>query len=457
MLSKPAANKPAAADKTPPALLPSEILYAIEKLGDDAIIIEYNKMRDNNTKTTAFGGVFLNRLDPKKPAAPPVKTPLTIMMVSCPVFGGCRKKTEKDKSKAYSASFTTRSVFSYNGKEERYGEARIRVAEIFTKKMEALLAAKLVEPYGKAKVTTGVQMDVEDENDRPTGGRKAKRVPLDRDDYIIRVEIPFKKEKGSQNFVPNAEPECIIRDIAQSRKGEDGRRKYSQPVMVTVEGARTPLVYSNMPNFLLGGSEITGVEICDSWSNSEMALALSHKFKEIIVKRGSGTRVTSLVGAIDESYFDKMAEGANTDETIEQAQRDEALKAAESGEVPAAVSTQNSIPSEDLPPADPENTANENGEDDFGDELDVESSAAKVPVLHVAPKVVAKPPATKPAPKLTTPAETKVRSPANKPAVTAAVPKTPVQKTNKKPAVTPPPPAPTLGDEDDFNPDETDF
>lgn len=463
MLSKPAANKistesqirggakpfatNAPAEKAP-ALLPSEIIYAFSKLKDDALIIEHHKMRANSTNTTFFGGVFLNRLDPRKPTAAPVKTPLTIMMVACPVFAGCRKKTDKDKSKEHCGTFTTKSVFTYEGREEKYGEARVLIAEAFVRKMTALLTSSppAVEYAGKNVLTTGVQMDVEDENDKPAPGKKKKRTPMLRDEFIIRVKIPFKKEKGQSAPSNNAEPECIIRDIAQSQKGPDGRRKYAQPVMVTVDGAKQPLGYGNMPNFLLGGSEITGIEFCDSWNNSEMAIALDHKFKEIIVKRGTGGRAVSLVGAIDESYFDKMAEGANTDESIANAQREEALKAGEDESLPPAAA---GLDVESLPPADPEANL---GEDDFGDELDVESEASTAPLV----KIVVKPPAAvviKAAPKLTTPAEQKPKSPATKPAATApSTPKQGTAKGGKKPAATPPP-APVLDAELDLEED----
>ncbi len=464
MLSKPSASKPqkpAAAnnDRSPPssaALLPSEIIYAFDKLKDDALIIEHQKMRANARNTTFFGQVAFNRLDPKKPEAPPVKTPLKIMLAGCPVSTGCRKKTEKDKDKVYTASFTTKTTFIYNGKVEPYGEARIRIAEAYKNKMEKLMDEGHVEHVGgkgKSSITTGVQMDVADENDKPTPGKKAKRNKLPREDYIIRVKIPFKKEKDQQVSAPNAEPECIIRDIAQSKKGEDGRRRYTQPVMVMVEGEKVPLTYGTMPNFLLGGSEITGIEFCNSWSNSEMACALEHKFNEIIVKRGTGGNNTSIVDAIDESYFDKMAEGANTDETIAAAQIAAAANgtSAVEGEAPVEVDPSFIISPEDLPPADPVT----NEDEDFGDDFDTEGPVVKAPVV--------KAPAVKAAPKLTTPAEQKPKSPARdvtaivKPAA-VAVPKTPVVKGGKKPPATPPP-APVLSEDDgvDLDLDGEDF
>lgn len=466
MLSKPSASKPqkpaaASADKAQPqsaALLPSEIIYAFDKLKDDALIIEHQKMRANTRNTTFFGQVSFNRLDPRKPDAPPVKTPLRIMIVGCQVSSGCRKKTEKDKDKVYTASFTTKSTFTYNNKVEPYGEARIRIAEAYKRKMEKLMDEGHVEHVGgkgKGSITTGVQMDVADENDKPTPGKKPKRNAMPRDDYIIRVKIPFKKEKDQQVSAPNAEPECIIRDIAQSKKGEDGRRKYTQPVMVMVEGEKVPLTYGTMPNFLLGGSEITGIEFCDSWSNSEMACALEHKFKEIIVKRGTGSNNTSIIDAIDDSYFDKMAEGANTDETIAAAQTAAAVDGTPDGTeggAPVDVEPSFTISPEDLPPADPVT----NEDEEFGDDLDAEAPVVKTP----AP--VVKAPAVKAAPKLTTPAEQKPKSPATatttvKPAAVAA-PKTPVVKGGKKPAATPPP-APTLSEDDgaDLDLDGEDF
>lgn len=427
--AKPAANKtakPAAKEEEKsPHLLPSEILHSIERLGDDALIIEHKKLRPNAQKTTWFGSVFFMKCDPKKPELPPVKTPLTILIVGCPVLAGCREKKPTDKSKSYSAMFNGKSTYMYNGVVEEYGRARIKVAEIFKRKMEHLVATGVVVPEDTGKkITTGVQTDVEDENATAVPGRSRPKIPIpSEDDYIIRVEIPFEKISGSQNYRPDSKPECVIRDIAQSRKDPTtGKRQYVVPPLVSVNGRREPLVYGNMPLFLLGGSEITGVERCDSWSRSPLALALTHKFPEIIVKRGTGTRDFSLDGksALLDNEIDKMAEGAHTDESIEEAQREAALNGRTldgNGATPSAISD------EYAPPEYPDDPESQEGNP--GDDLDIEAQAI-VPVRP--PPAAAKIPA-KPAPKLITP-----QGKAN------SVPSKPVVTKNKKPAAPPPPP-----------------
>lgn len=423
------------------ALLPNEIIESFKALGDDAMEIEYKKMRANKDKTTHYGMVRVRKYDPKKPTGPHPLVPVNIMMVGL-VTGGCPEKKPDSKVVGHSASFNATASYDLNGVTQRYGEARIQVAEVFKRKMEALIAEKKI-PAGK--ITTGVQMDLVD----PATVNSLIKTKLDlpREEWIIRVEIPFKK--ANKTIMPNAEPECIIRDIAQCKvtRLANGQchRDYDKIVKISVEGPggapmRVPINYSNFHKFLVAGSKITGIERCDSWHISSYGNGLSHKFPEIIVARGSGKADFSLTSKLDSSIFDKMAAEAATDEQIEANRKAETLNGDGEGghddaDMPpedGAAPGDNAAPPEEIEPEPaPEMVDEAPIEEAASDEAPVEEVVEPEP-----PKPVVKP-AAKPVPKVAPavkPAEPKAASPKVAPAVKPAAPavKAPVAKPSPK-------------------------
>jgi hypothetical protein len=486
--AKPAAAKPAAPAPKPAAdpendnnskinaLLPNEIIASFEKFGDDALDIDYKKMHGSKKgdSEVKYGNVKIRKYDPKKPTGPHPLVPLNIMVVGL-VSGGCPEKKPDAKAPGHSAMFNTSSTYELQGVVQRYGEARVQIAEVFKRKMEALIAAKQIPPN---KITTGVQMDIVD----PTTAKALVKTKIDlpREEWIIRVEIPFKKE--NRILLPGAEPECVIRDIAQCQvvrlPNGHNMRDYDKVVKVTVEGAggsarRVPINYGNFHKFLVSGSKITGIERCDSWHVSPMGNGLSHKFPEIIVARGSGKGDYSLASKLDSAIFDKMAAEAATDEQIE-ANRKAALLNGADGDAEAVVDDADMPPEDGTAPNDtsndapPEEAAPIEAEPEVVDEAPVEEEvvpepeppkpvvkapakpAAKAPVVKPAaepkvaspkapvakvsaPKVAPAPAPAKASPKLTTPTSKPVVKPA------AAAPVKPPATKPKPKAPTPPP------------------
>lgn len=478
--AKPAAPapKPAAADPENDnnskinALLPNDIILSFEKFGDDALDIEYKKMHGSKKgdSEVKYGNVKIRKYDPKKPAGPHPFVPLNIMVVGL-VSGGCPEKKPDAKAPGHSAMFNTGSTYELQGVVQRYGEARVQIAEVFKRKLEALIAAKQIPDK---KITTGVQMDIVDPT---TANALVKtKIELPREEWIIRVEIPFKKQ--NRILVPTSEPECAIRDIAQCQviKLPNGQnmRDYDKVVKVTVEGAggsarRVPINYSNFHKFLVSGSKITGIERCDSWHVSPMGNGLSHKFPEIIVARGSGRGDFSLASKLDSSIFDKMAAEAATDEQIEANRKaallngtggddapvvDDADMPPEDGTAPSEA-VDGALPEEAVPEAEPEVVDEAPVEEEAVPEPEPPKPVVKAPAKPSAKAPVAKPvaaspktPAAKaPAPKVApapapAKASPKLTTPTSKPVVkpAAAAPvKAPAAAKPKPKAPTPPP------------------
>lgn len=169
---------------------------------------------------------------------------------------------------------------------EEYGRAKIAIYKAFNRLIKAGLANRKIN-HNKTNICSTIQFS--------RAGEKINSPPVKLDDPIIRVDIPFSKEKNTDIIKLDTKPKCDIYDA--TKKIAPGDSRYNpkgwnyEKATVEINGVNTELNYENLGEFVRAGSIVSGVDKMDSVCLSASGISLPSKLLLAVIIPGKGFKV----------------------------------------------------------------------------------------------------------------------------------------------------------------------